>query len=94
MPEAKNIVFNYKEVAEALLGKTDINEGLWGLYVEFGIRGANIGTGPEPGDDVRPAAIVPVMKIGIQKFEKPSNLTVDASKVNPKSKARKKAKKK
>jgi len=92
MPEANNIVFDYKEVAEALLGKTDIKEGLWGLYIEFGITGANVGTGP--GEDLKPTAIVPVLKIGLQKFNKPSNLTVDASKVKSKSKAKKKAKRK
>ena len=81
MPETKNIVFTYKEVAEALVRKADIHEGLWGLYMEFGIGGANIGSSPE--GDLQPAAIVAISKLGIQRFEKPNNLTVDASEVNP-----------
>lgn len=89
MPEPKSIVFTHKEVAEALVKKADIHEGLWGLYVEFGIAGANIGSGP---DELNPAAIVPVLKLGVQKFDKENNLTVDASVVNPKRKPRTKKK--
>jgi len=86
MPEPKNIVFNHKEVAEALIRQTDIHNGYWGLYVEFGIAGANIS--PAPGADLSPAAIVPILKLGIQRFNKQNNLTVDASKINPKKKVR------
>jgi hypothetical protein len=31
-----------------------------------------------------PAAVVPVLEIGLQKFEAESNIAVDAAKVNPK----------
>ncbi len=79
MPEIKNIEFNYKEVAEALVRYNNIKEGLWGIEIKFGIQGANIGQGP--GSDLTPAAIVPILKIGLQRFKEPSNLTVDASKV-------------
>jgi len=30
-----------------------------------------------------PAAIIPVLEIGLQKFEKVTNLSVDAAQVNP-----------
>lgn len=82
MPEIKNFTFDHKEIAEAIIKHQDIHEGLWGVYIEFGIVGANINQGPGEGN-LLPAAIVPVMKIGIQRFDKPSSLTVDASKVNP-----------
>lgn len=82
MPEMKQVTFSHKEVAEALIRYNDIHEGLWGLYVEFGLAGANIG--PGPGEDMNPAAIVPILKIGLQRFDKPSNLTADAAEVNPK----------
>jgi len=85
MPETKTVVFSFQEVAEALVRKTDIHEGFWGVYFEFGLAGANVGsesTGQKK-EDLRPAAIVPILKIGIQRFDDPSNLTVDASKVNP-----------
>lgn len=83
MPEAKTIVFNHREIAEALVKSQDIQEGLWGIYIEFGIQGANLSISPSQ-DTLVPAAIVPVLKIGIQRFDKPNQLTVDAAVVNPK----------
>ncbi len=81
MPETKNIVFAHKEVVEALIRYSNIHEGLWDLYIEFGLAGANVG--PSPGGDVNPAAIVPILKIGLQRTDKMTNLTADASVVNP-----------
>ena len=85
MPETKNIVFSHKEVVEALIRYNDIHEGLWGLYIEFGLAGANVGSVPG-GGDLNPAAIIPVLKIGLQRSETPSNLTADAAVVNPPTK--------
>ena len=89
MPETMNIEFDYKEVAEALVRYHNINEGLWGISIKFGIAGANITQGKE-GTDLIPSAIVPVLKIGLQKFDQPNSLSVDASKINPKKKSSKK----
>jgi hypothetical protein len=86
MAEPRQYLFSYKEIAEALVKQEEIHEGLWGIYVEFGIGAANIGTTPESNDTV-PAAIVPIQRIGIQKFDQPSNMTVDAAEVNPAPKA-------
>lgn len=80
MAEAQNYTFDYKEIVEELIKKQGIHEGLWGIYMEFGIGGAN--AGPSDGM-VFPTAIVPVLKIGIQRFDKPNNLTVDAAEKNP-----------
>jgi hypothetical protein len=82
MAEVKSYLFDYKEVAEALIKKEDIHEGLWGIYMEFGLGAANIPADPS-GQMFLPAAIVPVVKIGIQRFDQPSSLTVDAAEVNP-----------
>lgn len=90
MPETKQVTFSLKEVAEALALKAGVDEGLWGLYVEFGIAGGNVQTGPS-GDEMNPAAIVPILKLGIQRFEKPSGMTVDASALAPKKSKRKPA---
>jgi len=79
-----NISFSHKEVAEALVRKLDLHSGIWGLYIEFGIGAANIGGGP---DDLNPAAIVPVLKIGLQKFRELNAISVDAAKVNPQAAA-------
>lgn len=80
MPEITNLVFSHKEVVTALLKSQGIHEGIWGLYVEFGIAAANVG--PRP-DEIQPAAIVPVLKIGLQQFDQINNISVDASVVNP-----------
>lgn len=91
MPEAKIFEYTYKELAEVLVRNQDLHEGQWGIYIKFGIRGGNIAAGP--GGDVTPAAIIPVLKIGIQRFDEANNLTVDASEVNPKPSQAEKRKK-
>jgi len=83
MAEASQYTFDFKEVTEALLKKAGIHEGLWGIYIEFGLGASNVG--PTEGE-LFPTALVPVKKIGIQRFEKENNLSVDAAKVNPRSK--------
>lgn len=81
MAEANQILFDYKEVAEALIRKHDLHEGLWGLYIEFNFGAANLGD--EATKLITPTAIVAVRKIGLQRFPDENNLTVDAAKVNP-----------
>ena len=78
MAEAKQIGFSYQELAELMVRPAGVKEGLWGIYLKFGIAGANVGQTP---DDVAPAAIVPVVEIGLQRFEEPSRLTVDAAEI-------------
>jgi hypothetical protein len=82
MPEAKNYVFSHAELAEVLVKRLDIHEGNWGVYLEFGLGAGNI---PQTADQSSfiPAAVCFVNKIGIQKFDTPTNLTVDAAQVNP-----------
>ena len=46
MAEVKTYLFDYKEVAEALIKKLGIHEGLWGIYLEFGLVATNIHPGP------------------------------------------------
>lgn len=78
MPEAKQIIFTYQELAEMMVRRLGISEGLWGIYVRFGITASNAGPSPE---ELKPTAIVPVLEIGLQRFDEPSNLTVDAAEV-------------
>jgi len=81
MPDVPQIFpFTYQELAEILIKHEGIHEGLWGIYVEFGIGATNIGQGP---NDILPAAVVPIVKLGLQRFTEPNNLTADAAKVNP-----------
>ena len=82
MPETRQIVFSYKELAEMLVKHQDIHEGLWGIYAEFGITAANINSDPQ-GDSV-PAAIIPLQRLGLQRYDvEVLGLTVDAAVVNP-----------
>jgi len=80
MPEIGNIIFSYREVVTALLKAQGIHDGLWMLFVRFGLSAANVGPNDE---ELKPAAIIPILEIGLQKAEKESNLAVDAAKVNP-----------
>lgn len=80
MAETTQIIFKHKEVVEALLKQQGLHEGIWGLFVRFGLSAANVGSTPE---DLQPAAIVPLLEIGLQKFDQESNIAVDAAKVNP-----------
>lgn len=80
MPESQNITFTHSQVSEALIKYHNIHEGLWGLYVVFGISATNAGPSQ---DEINPAAIVPILKLGLQKFDRPNNMTADAAVVNP-----------
>jgi hypothetical protein len=86
MPELSQLTFNYQEVAKALIIEADIHEGLWGIYVEFGFGATNMEISPGV---IAPSVVVPINKIGIQKFAEPNNLTVDAAEVNPVRKSKK-----
>jgi hypothetical protein len=81
MAEPNQIAFNFKEVAECLVKKQGITQGIWGIYFRFGLQATNMGPSPS---DLHPAAIAVVLEIGLQKMEEESNLAVDAAKVNPK----------
>ncbi|NOT58535.1 MAG: hypothetical protein HOP18_28400 [Deltaproteobacteria bacterium] len=61
-----------------------MHEGTWGIYVEFGIGATNIGD--QASGQTLPAAIVPIINLGLQKFAADNPLAVDAAEVNPTSK--------
>ncbi len=74
------IVFDYKEITELLIKKENIHEGIWALNLDFGLKGANMG----PSDEqLVPVAMVAILKIGLQRVDTETNLSVNASKVNP-----------
>jgi hypothetical protein len=78
MTPPKVLTFPFKELAAILVRDAALTEGHWGIHVRFGLGATNIGE----GDELRPAAIIPVVEVGIQKFDEPNALTVDASQVN------------
>jgi len=65
-----------------LIKNLDVHEGLWGIYLEFQFTATNIPTASD-GKSFLPAAVSIVKKLGIQRFDQPSNFTVDAAEVNP-----------
>jgi hypothetical protein len=83
MAEAKQFTFTFPEIAELLVKHAGVKEGDWGIFVKFGLAGSNIG---DNENNLKPAAILPILELGIQRFEKPNNLTVDAAAVSKKQK--------
>ena len=82
MAQPTLISFSYKEIAEILIKNQGLTEGIWGLYLKFGIQATNVAIGPA---NLAPAAIIPVLEMGLQKFEEENSMSVDAAKVNPPS---------
>lgn len=70
----------YREIAELLIKKLDIHEGVWCVTASIGFQAALLG--PSPSESI-PGAIIKVQKLGLQRVEKETNTSVDAAKVNP-----------
>ena len=83
MGKVQRYSFTYSEIAEALIKQQGIHEGLWGVFLEFGLEAANVRPPDGSEGDFFPAAIIPVQRIGIQRFRDGNYLTVDAALVNP-----------
>jgi hypothetical protein len=86
MGEPQIINFEYKEITEALIKHQGIHEGLWSLIIQFGLQTANINVKTEQDESKEvlvPGVIIPLLKMGIQKHDKPNPFTVDAAEVNP-----------
>ena len=79
--KAEHHVLGHRELTEVLIREMGIHNGHWGIYVEFGVYGVNFQARESEAYD--PAAVVPVKQIGIQRYEKSNDMTVDAAKVNP-----------
>lgn len=82
MPKPNLISFTYKEIVELLIRRQGLREGIWGLYVKFGLGATNLGPAQ---DQLTPTALVGVAEIGLRRFDVESNLAVDAAKVAPQS---------
>jgi hypothetical protein len=80
MAEVTQYMYKLKELAVLLLKDQKIHEGHWQLAVNFGFGAANIG---QSEAELAPAAVVPVLAIGIQRFPEKTPMSVDAAEVNP-----------
>lgn len=78
-------ILTHKNVILALIKHQNIHEGIWQLYIEFGLTGANMPIAEEKEDNLRlcPTAIIPIKTIGLLRVDKENPLALDASKVNP-----------
>ncbi len=84
MPDETPIICSFKEFAEMFVKQRGIHEGLWGIFVRFGIKALNVNFETEGSSPVlTPTALVPLVEIGIQRFPEPNDYTVDAAVVNP-----------
>ena len=72
--------YSPKGLAAALVKDKGFHDGLWMLYVEFQLMGVNSGPNAE---EVYPTAVVPIVKVGLQRVSEPNPLTVDAAVVYP-----------
>ncbi len=75
--------FSLPELAQALIVRQSLHEGLWGIAIQFGLGAGNVQAADDPSKFV-PAAFLPIVGIGLQSFPKPvPGITVDAAEVNP-----------
>lgn len=79
MPEISQITFSHQELAEILVRQQGLHEGIWALYVEFGMVAANLGSNKT---DVLPSAILSITKIGLNRAPEVTAVSVDAAQVN------------
>ena len=85
MAEIKHFKYSMPELTEALIKHQGLTEGKWMLVVEFGINAFNVGRDQE---SLSPAAVIPIVNVGLIKSEKENNLTVDAAEIVKKTTTR------
>jgi hypothetical protein len=85
------IVVGHKALAELMVKQQGIHEGLWGLFIRFGLQATNIPVQLPNSSQISlfPAAVLPIIEIGIQEFAELNDLCVDAAVANPKPKGKK-----
>ena len=80
-PQPEILPLEWKGVAIALVKALGLHEGIWGVWVEFAIVGMNANV----NDVTRPAALIPVQRMGLRRETAVGPLSVDAAVVNPES---------
>jgi len=78
MSENEPIKFSMQELTKILVKEKGLTEGRWMISAEFGIKGINAGPNEQ---NVSPAALVPLLSIGIipAPDDLNNNLVVDAA---------------
>lgn len=88
MAEATQYTLSFKELAEIIVKNQGLHEGVWGIYVKFGISAGNVSFKDQ---NLLPTAMVPIVEIGIQKQDELNSLSVDAAVTNPRPVKKKKS---
>lgn len=87
LPDEVGNPLSIRELTTVLIKHYELHEGYFDLSIEF-----NIGVGAV-GPDVNalaPGAMISVSRIGLASSQNTNPLSIDAAKVNPKKKTRKK----
>lgn len=100
MKPPKLELFDFKDIVTDMVKSRGLHEGIWQLYVEFGLAAVNMplemvpGHGETQGDLLlnpadaknllRPVAMIPIRNIGLVQAFEETAISVDAAKVNPK----------
>jgi hypothetical protein len=82
--------FSFQELTLLMIKDRNIHRGHWHLYTTFGLTALHL---KQPDGRFFPAAITPVIELGIEETLQPNERSLDAGKVNPLP-AKKKAKSK
>ena len=93
MAETTQHIFSFKELLGLMVKDKGIHQGHWALHVKFGLTAVNVKGGMNTSDPLLPTAIIPLIEIGIQEIKEPHELSVDASRINPSPRRKKKGSK-
>jgi hypothetical protein len=81
MADPTQFVFSHRDLAEILVHKQNLHEGLWQVAFQLGMGQGNT---PAPtGVGTVPSIVVSILAVNLQKADKENPSTVDAAKVNP-----------
>jgi hypothetical protein len=80
MADVSQFKFGLAEVTEMLVRKAGVKEGLWQLNVDFNFAAATAGPSEK---EALPTAMAAVSKLGINRVERMTALSVDASQLKP-----------
>ena len=84
MAEVTQYSFTWQEVGELLVKKQDLHEGQWVALIEFGINAGMVGPSQA---EAKPGMSIIANGVQLARAQPgaPTNLIVDAEKVNPKT---------
>ena len=76
----EQIAFGRQDLATALIRQSQLHEGYWRVYLQFGPIAA---VNANHNGHVYPSVFVPVVRVGLMRDAVLTDLSVDAAEVNP-----------